>query len=81
MLNVTWERKDLSFNNQGFLSNPSMVLVALDRERLWDRVCNLNLRMFLSRLCVQSYDSEREIVDANYVNQVLRVLKGPVCRI
>ncbi|KAI3365089.1 hypothetical protein L3Q82_010204 [Scortum barcoo] len=39
MLNVTWERKDLSFNNQGFLSHPSMVIVALDRERLWDKVC------------------------------------------
>uniref|UniRef100_A0A671WZJ5 Glutamate receptor n=1 Tax=Sparus aurata TaxID=8175 RepID=A0A671WZJ5_SPAAU len=38
MLNVTWERRDLSFNNQGFLSNPSMVIVALDRERLWDKV-------------------------------------------
>ncbi|XP_053734064.1 glutamate receptor ionotropic, NMDA 2C-like isoform X1 [Synchiropus splendidus] len=38
MLNVTWERKDLSFNSQGFLSNPSMVIVALDRERLWDKV-------------------------------------------
>lgn len=38
MLNVTWERKDLSFNNQGFLSNPSMVVVALDRERTWDKV-------------------------------------------
>ncbi|MED6250800.1 hypothetical protein ATANTOWER_010207, partial [Ataeniobius toweri] len=37
MLNVTWERKDLSFNNQGFLSNPSMVIIALDRERLWDK--------------------------------------------
>ncbi|XP_032431198.1 glutamate receptor ionotropic, NMDA 2C-like isoform X1 [Xiphophorus hellerii] len=38
MLNVTWEQKDLSFNNQGFLSNPSMVIIALDRERLWDKV-------------------------------------------
>nr|XP_015818302.2 glutamate receptor ionotropic, NMDA 2C [Nothobranchius furzeri] len=38
MLNVTWERKDLSFNNQGFLSNPSMVIIALDRERQWDKV-------------------------------------------
>ncbi|XP_029312865.1 glutamate receptor ionotropic, NMDA 2C-like [Cottoperca gobio] len=38
MLNVTWERRDLSFNNRGFLSNPSMVLIALDRERLWDKV-------------------------------------------
>uniref|UniRef100_A0A3Q2EA79 Glutamate receptor ionotropic, NMDA 2C-like n=1 Tax=Cyprinodon variegatus TaxID=28743 RepID=A0A3Q2EA79_CYPVA len=38
MLNVTWERKELSFNNQGFLSNPSMVIIALDREKLWDKV-------------------------------------------
>ncbi|XP_056285816.1 glutamate receptor ionotropic, NMDA 2C-like [Pseudoliparis swirei] len=38
MLNVTWERRDLSFNNRGFLSNPSMVIVALDRDRLWDKV-------------------------------------------
>ncbi|XP_073345084.1 glutamate receptor ionotropic, NMDA 2C-like isoform X2 [Pagrus major] len=38
MLNVTWERRDLSFNNRGFLSNPAMVIVALDRERLWDKV-------------------------------------------
>ncbi|TWW82245.1 Glutamate receptor ionotropic, NMDA 2C [Takifugu flavidus] len=37
MLNVTWERKDLSFNSQGFLSNPSMVIIALDRERIWDK--------------------------------------------
>lgn len=45
MLNVTWERKDLSFNNQGFLSNPSMVIVTLDRERLWDKVLGTR-RMF-----------------------------------
>ncbi|XP_054609347.1 glutamate receptor ionotropic, NMDA 2C-like isoform X1 [Dunckerocampus dactyliophorus] len=38
MRNVTWERRDLSFNGQGFLSNPSMVIVALDRERVWDKV-------------------------------------------
>ncbi|XP_056153164.1 glutamate receptor ionotropic, NMDA 2C-like [Lampris incognitus] len=38
MLNVTWEKKDLSFNSQGFLTNPSMFIIALDRERLWDKV-------------------------------------------
>ncbi|XP_072311888.1 glutamate receptor ionotropic, NMDA 2C-like isoform X1 [Eucyclogobius newberryi] len=38
MMNVTWERKDLSFNSQGFLSNPSLLLIALDRDRLWDKV-------------------------------------------
>lgn len=43
MLNVTWERKDLSFNNQGFLSNPSMVIIALDRDRIWDKVVFFNV--------------------------------------
>ncbi|KAM6951722.1 glutamate receptor ionotropic, NMDA 2C-like [Aplochiton taeniatus] len=38
MLNVTWDKKDLSFNSQGFLTNPSMVIIALDRERQWDKV-------------------------------------------
>lgn len=38
MLNVTWEHRDLSFNAQGYLTNPSMVIIALDRERLWDKV-------------------------------------------
>ncbi|XP_019713148.1 glutamate receptor ionotropic, NMDA 2C-like [Hippocampus comes] len=38
MLNVTWERRDLSFNSRGFLSSPSMVIIALDRERVWDKV-------------------------------------------
>lgn len=45
MLNVTWERKDLSFNSQGFLSNPSMIIIALDRERLWDKVLATNHTM------------------------------------
>ncbi|TSK14808.1 Glutamate receptor ionotropic, NMDA 2C [Bagarius yarrelli] len=38
MLNVTWEHRDLSFNDHGYLTNPSMVIIALDRERLWDKV-------------------------------------------
>ncbi|XP_029619791.1 glutamate receptor ionotropic, NMDA 2C-like [Salmo trutta] len=41
MLNVTWERKDLSFNSDGYLTNPSMAIVALDRDRLWDKVGTL----------------------------------------
>lgn len=53
MLNVTWERKDLSFNNQGFLSNPSMVIVALDRERLWDKVL-LKVGSVLPSKCIAS---------------------------
>ncbi|KAL4648114.1 glutamate receptor ionotropic, NMDA 2C-like [Arapaima gigas] len=38
MLNVTWEHKDLSFNSDGYLTNPSMVIITLDRERQWDKV-------------------------------------------
>lgn len=38
MLNVSWEHKDLSFNADGYLTNPSMVIIALDRERQWDKV-------------------------------------------
>ncbi|XP_064171420.1 glutamate receptor ionotropic, NMDA 2C-like [Anguilla rostrata] len=38
MLNVSWEHKDFSFNSDGYLSNPSMVVITLDRERQWDKV-------------------------------------------
>ncbi|KAI5623371.1 glutamate receptor ionotropic, NMDA 2C, partial [Silurus asotus] len=38
MLNVTWEHRDLSFNAHGYLTNPSMVIIALDQEKLWDKV-------------------------------------------
>ncbi|KAL0984081.1 hypothetical protein UPYG_G00136860 [Umbra pygmaea] len=41
MLNVSWEHKDLSFNSDGYLTNPSMVLIALDRDRQWDKVGTL----------------------------------------
>ncbi|XP_076121955.1 glutamate receptor ionotropic, NMDA 2C [Alosa pseudoharengus] len=38
MLNVTWDHRDLSFNSDGYLMNPSMIVIALDRERQWDKV-------------------------------------------
>ncbi|KAM8844038.1 glutamate receptor, ionotropic, N-methyl D-aspartate 2Ca isoform 1-T3 [Spinachia spinachia] len=38
MLNVTWEHNDFSFNSNGYLVNPSMIIITLDRERLWDKV-------------------------------------------
>ncbi|XP_048871478.1 glutamate receptor ionotropic, NMDA 2C [Brienomyrus brachyistius] len=41
MLNVTWEHRDLSFNPDGHLTNPSMVIITLDRERQWDKVGSL----------------------------------------
>ncbi|CDQ85063.1 unnamed protein product [Oncorhynchus mykiss] len=38
MLNVTWEHNDFSFNPEGYLINPAMVIITLDRERQWDKV-------------------------------------------
>uniref|UniRef100_A0AAY4ATY5 Glutamate receptor n=1 Tax=Denticeps clupeoides TaxID=299321 RepID=A0AAY4ATY5_9TELE len=38
MLNVTWEHTDFSFNSDGYLVNPSMIIITLDRERQWDKV-------------------------------------------
>ncbi|XP_061080362.1 LOW QUALITY PROTEIN: glutamate receptor ionotropic, NMDA 2C-like [Conger conger] len=38
MLNVSWEHKDFSFNSDGYLINPPMVIITLDRERQWDKV-------------------------------------------
>ncbi|XP_069510959.1 glutamate receptor ionotropic, NMDA 2C isoform X2 [Ambystoma mexicanum] len=38
MLNVTWEQRDFSFNEEGFLVKPSMVVIALNPQRLWEMV-------------------------------------------
>lgn len=38
MLNVSWEHTDFSFNSDGYLVNPSMIIITLDRERQWDKV-------------------------------------------
>uniref|UniRef100_A0A8C5EI44 Glutamate receptor n=1 Tax=Gouania willdenowi TaxID=441366 RepID=A0A8C5EI44_GOUWI len=38
MLNITWEHNDFSFNSNGYLTNPSMIIITLDRERQWDKV-------------------------------------------
>lgn len=38
MLNVTWENNDFSFNSNGYLVNPAMIIITLDRERQWDKV-------------------------------------------
>ncbi|XP_030649514.1 glutamate receptor, ionotropic, N-methyl D-aspartate 2Ca [Chanos chanos] len=40
MLNVTWENTDFSFNSDGYLVNPAMIIITLDRERQWDKVGN-----------------------------------------
>ncbi|XP_062874642.1 glutamate receptor, ionotropic, N-methyl D-aspartate 2Ca [Trichomycterus rosablanca] len=38
MLNVTWEHTDFSFNSDGYLVNPAMIIITLDRDRQWDKV-------------------------------------------
>ncbi|TSO37044.1 Glutamate receptor ionotropic, NMDA 2C [Bagarius yarrelli] len=40
MLNVSWDHTDFSFNSKGYLINPSMIIITLDRDRQWDKVGN-----------------------------------------
>uniref|UniRef100_A0A8D0GW46 Glutamate receptor ionotropic, NMDA 2C n=1 Tax=Sphenodon punctatus TaxID=8508 RepID=A0A8D0GW46_SPHPU len=38
LLNVTWEHRDFSFNEGGYLVRPAMVVISLNRHRLWEMV-------------------------------------------
>ncbi|XP_004709213.1 glutamate receptor ionotropic, NMDA 2C [Echinops telfairi] len=38
LLNVTWESRDFSFSPGGYLVQPTMVVIALNRHRLWEMV-------------------------------------------
>ncbi|XP_029456457.1 glutamate receptor ionotropic, NMDA 2C [Rhinatrema bivittatum] len=38
MLNVVWEQRDFSFNEDGYLLRPSMVVISLNPQRLWEMV-------------------------------------------
>ncbi|KAM6317253.1 glutamate receptor ionotropic, NMDA 2C [Podargus strigoides] len=38
LLNVTWEHKDFSFNEGGYLVRPTMVVISLNQHRLWEMV-------------------------------------------
>ncbi|XP_044600582.2 glutamate receptor ionotropic, NMDA 2C isoform X4 [Equus asinus] len=38
LLNVTWEGRDFSFSPGGYLAQPTMVVIALNRHRLWEMV-------------------------------------------
>lgn len=51
MMNVTWEHNDFSFNSNGYLVNPSMVIITLDRERQWDKVSKTTLCIHISFMC------------------------------
>lgn len=37
-MNVTWGQRDFSFNADGFLVNPSLVVISLTKERSWEVV-------------------------------------------
>uniref|UniRef100_A0A4W3KDE6 Glutamate receptor n=1 Tax=Callorhinchus milii TaxID=7868 RepID=A0A4W3KDE6_CALMI len=45
MLNVSWEGKDFSFNEDGYLVRPIMVVMTLNRGRYWEMVSNSLIRM------------------------------------
>ncbi|XP_051687528.2 glutamate receptor ionotropic, NMDA 2C isoform X2 [Oryctolagus cuniculus] len=38
LLNITWEGRDFSFSPGGYLVQPTMVVIALNRHRLWEMV-------------------------------------------
>ncbi|XP_008829675.1 glutamate receptor ionotropic, NMDA 2C isoform X2 [Nannospalax galili] len=38
LLNVTWEGRDFSFSPGGYLVQPTMVVISLNRHRLWEMV-------------------------------------------
>ncbi|XP_027986444.2 glutamate receptor ionotropic, NMDA 2C [Eptesicus fuscus] len=38
LLNVTWEGRDFAFSPGGYLVQPTMVVIALNRHRLWEMV-------------------------------------------
>ncbi|KAM4663486.1 glutamate receptor ionotropic, NMDA 2C [Discoglossus pictus] len=38
MLNIVWQGRDLSFNAQGFLLDPSMLVITLTPQRVWEEV-------------------------------------------
>uniref|UniRef100_K7FTV4 Glutamate receptor n=1 Tax=Pelodiscus sinensis TaxID=13735 RepID=K7FTV4_PELSI len=37
-MNITWGQKDFSFNADGYLINPSLVVISLNKERIWEVV-------------------------------------------
>ncbi|XP_006635157.1 glutamate receptor ionotropic, NMDA 2C [Lepisosteus oculatus] len=66
MLNVTWEHKDFSFNSNGYLVNPALVIITLDREHQWDRVGNYEMGILQARYPVwPRYGSLMEPVSDN----------------
>lgn len=38
LLNVTWEHRDFSFNEGGYLVRPTMVVITLNQHWLWEMV-------------------------------------------
>lgn len=37
-MNVTWGQKDFSFNEDGYLINPSLAVISRNKERTWEVV-------------------------------------------
>ncbi|XP_068193202.1 glutamate receptor, ionotropic, N-methyl D-aspartate 2Ca [Antennarius striatus] len=49
MMNVSWDNNDFSFNSHGYLVNPAMIVITLDRERQWDKVGNYEMGVLQMR--------------------------------
>ncbi|MGH0152163.1 UNVERIFIED_CONTAM: hypothetical protein FKN15_021407 [Acipenser sinensis] len=38
MMNVTWNGRDLSFTEDGYQANPKLVVIVLNKDRVWEKV-------------------------------------------
>lgn len=41
MMNVTWEGKDLSFTADGYQAHPRLVVIVLNKDRVWEKVSTI----------------------------------------
>lgn len=55
LLNVTWENRDFFFNEGGFLVRPTMVVISLNRHRLWEMV-SVPFRSLLASQCTAALE-------------------------
>ncbi|NXO02492.1 NMDE4 protein, partial [Rhinopomastus cyanomelas] len=53
-MNITWGQKDFSFNEDGYLVNPSLVVISLNKERNWEVVGSWEQRVLRMKYPVWS---------------------------
>uniref|UniRef100_A0A8D0GMG8 Glutamate receptor n=1 Tax=Sphenodon punctatus TaxID=8508 RepID=A0A8D0GMG8_SPHPU len=65
-MNITWGQKDFSFNEDGYLINPSLAVISLNKERNWEVVGSWEHRILRMKYPVWSrYGKFLQPVDDN----------------